>query len=1472
MDTPEGPSLKRRKSCTSRVYEAICIFCQKQNKYLKRDRSREPLIQCCELRSDASIRTAALQKNDGRILALASRELVAAEAHYHRSCYREYTRICNRRTNTTNSNPVDSNEQHKSYQIAEERSYQLLFNFLRMEIIGRPKVIYLTEITERLVQFMNENGVDSIKESTKKHIRRKLLNEFGELLSFLSNENGRVIVIPQTMTMQQLAEENLKLKAELQTFHAKSSPDGMILQASQFLRAQIKNIKPYISWPPKPWELTSDSVQLPEMLQKFLNSLLTGQQTTEEISSRTQCQTNSIGQDIIYNVTNGKVQTPKHILLPYAVKSLTGNVELIHMLNRLGYGVSYSQMVEIDTALCLEKLALGQHCPLPENIHPNTFTVLAWDNIDRQEETITGEGTSHRVNGIAVQPKTFGPHLLTNTPKVEKKKQRSIEATPYTLPVYNSGERVGPINIQTGDSDFSSIRKHAWRKNLIGILNRLVCRAFEQTTCGWTGFNISVRDGVFVSEDNVGYLPTINSPATDLATVQEILIQSLSVMKALFLDKIVVVFDQALYAKAAEIVWKHREKYQKVILRLGVFHTIGTMLSIIGKRFQDAGLKDLCIEANLVAEGSVARVLEGRQYNRAVRVHKIMYEELLRLAWKGFLIWIDSKEVVEQQKVHKGLQAIQEFEGDICQKNFECILQDPVFAELSDAFSDYLEFLRSKSGNLSNFWMSYVDLVEILLSLIRSSREGNWQLHLSSIRALVPWCFAYDKQNYARYLSVYFAQMSNLENDHPDVYENFRDGGFSVQLGSQNPFSRIPVDQTVEETVNRDTQTAGGTKGFSLNPRAVKRYYLAAEFRCRFLRQFRDMVRLNNAKFSHKDLQQTRIKKDEADVMKVVRLLEKDWINPFQNEQFELLSLSTGTLATPEISNDLCNAHCIGENAYNKFKVERLESNDPAKKFHDKLPRNNLKTFSNINKKTKTVKAGGAEVVLRADRNLFARMILIAESRKLSMKNVLAHPLGPVPWSLATSDGSLRKTTKSSLAKELQKLISPAETIPYPSACIIDGMSIVQKIKGDHKTFSDIANSIFCCILNEGRESDRIDIVFDTYRSESIKTAERNYRGFDAGGVLFKNIAPGHKVKQWRRFLSVSENKTNLIKFLVNEWRQTKYQEKMSAKIMYVTCEEICYKLTPPGIGQVQELQSSHEEADTRIFLHANHASKSGYKAIVVISEDTDVLVLSLFATYKIQTPIYQKCGSRSRSVYTDVSKVASSLGKDVCNALIGLHAFTGCDTVSAFAGRGKIAALKIIKTESKFQEVFNHLGQEWQISSDLIQSIETFTCLMYGCQKEKLPTNINEFRYQLFCTKHGELDSYQLPPCADSLKKHIQRANYQAAIWRRCLERTPGVPRPNGYGWNFDSDRLVIDWMDGPTAPVAVLQLLSCNCSRSCQQPNCLCLANGLKCTNICRLKDCNNQNTELDDEITNLDNCLEDEFEDEDENADDN
>ena len=77
---------------------------------------------------------------------------------------------------------------------------------------------------------------------------------------------------------------------------------------------------------------------------------------------------------------------------------------------------------------------------------------------------------------------------------------------------------------------------------------------------------------------------------------------------------------------------------------MGAFHTICTLLGIIGKRFQDAGLTDLCVESQVLAEGSVTGVMEGRRYNRAVRLHKLVYEALMRQAWTGFIAWTEEKQ------------------------------------------------------------------------------------------------------------------------------------------------------------------------------------------------------------------------------------------------------------------------------------------------------------------------------------------------------------------------------------------------------------------------------------------------------------------------------------------------------------------------------------------------------------------------------------------------------------------------------------------------------------------------------------------------------------------------------------------------------------------------------------------------------------------------------------------------------------
>ena len=391
-----------------------------------------------------------------------------------------------------------------------------------------------------------------------------------------------------------------------------------------------------------------------------------------------------------------------------------------------------------------------------------------------------------------------------------------------------------------------------------------------------------------------------------------------------------------------------------------------------------------------------------------------MYEALMRLAWRGFSDWIEDHSDIEKLHVNTVLDNILKMSSDINQTSINDVPSHPSYAHLKGLFDQYMCFFDKDNGMLSSFWVSYLDMVEVVLSMVRATREGNWQLHLASVRSMVPWCFAYDNANFARYMSSYITDMSHLPDEHPEVQAHFESGGFSAQLGHENTFGKIPVDQTIEETANKDTQTSGGTKGFNLKAGAVMRYYINAEYRTMFLKQLKDMTGISSTPARHTEFQPSRITKDEADIEKLIEMLDKSWINPFE-QSCNIVSLSTGKIAPVDVAGDLMKAHEVGEQKYMEFHNQRLASN-PTKKFHGTLPRQKLKTFSVIANQ-KTVKAAGKNVVVKADRTLFAHMVLIAQSRNLQIQDVLTYPLGPVPWSLATDQGSLRKTAKAVLAK-----------------------------------------------------------------------------------------------------------------------------------------------------------------------------------------------------------------------------------------------------------------------------------------------------------------------------------------------------------------------------------------------------------------------------------------------------------------------
>ena len=358
--------------------------------------------------------------------------------------------------------------------------------------------------------------------------------------------------------------------------------------------------------------------------------------------------------------------------------------------------------------------------------------------------------------------------------------------------------------------------------------------------------------------------------------------------------------------------------------------------------------------------------------------------------------------------------------------------------------------------------------------------------------------------------------------------------------------------------------------------------------------------------------------------------------------------------------------------------------------------------------------------------------------------------------------------------------VAVAEEYLNNHASIIDGMNLVQRVKGDQATFGDIASAILMTAIREGSQSKRIDVVFDTYQENSIKNSELSVRGEETRHQL-QSITSAQIVRQWRTFLSRIVNKNALITFLVNEWKKALYREKLqNGKILYVTVDDKCYKITSRGSVEISALQCHQEEADGRLLLHAVHAARE-CEAVVICSEDTDVFIMCLAFHDKVGAALFQKCGTKTRRRVVDIRKVAATIGIDVCRALIGLHAYTGCDTVSTFAGKGKVKALKLLTSNKEHQYTFFKLGQEWDLSGDLMDKLEAFTCLLYASKASA--TKVNDLRYHLFCAKKGEIENHQLPPCKDCLVNHALRANYQAGIWRRCLEQNPQVPSPVGRG-----------------------------------------------------------------------------------------
>ena len=122
---------------------------------------------------------------------------------------------------------------------------------------------------------------------------------------------------------------------------------------------------------------------------------------------------------------------------------------------------------------------------------------------------------------------------------------------------------------------------------------------------------------------------------------------------------------------------------------------------------------------------------------------------------------------------------------------------------------------------------------------------------------------------------------------------------------------------------------------------------------------------------------------------------------------------------------------------------------------------------------------------------------------------------------------------------------------------------------------------------------------------------------------------------QWTKYLQSEENKEDLVSFLHSEWSKEEYLLRLNHLNLYITVGSDCYCIYAHGSvihkNIVQELCSTQEEADTRMFLHAAHATEQGFSDIVIKSSDTDIEVLAMYYQKKLASRLIVVSGTRNK-------------------------------------------------------------------------------------------------------------------------------------------------------------------------------------------------------------------------------------------------
>ena len=430
-----------------------------------------------------------------------------------------------------------------------------------------------------------------------------------------------------------------------------------------------------------------------------------------------------------------------------------------------------------------------------------------------------------------------------------------------------------------------------------------------------------------------------------------------------------------------------------------------------------------------------------------------------------------------------------------------------------------------------------------------------------------------------------------------------------------------------------------------------------------------------------------------------------------------------------------------------------------------------------------------SKVVSAKEMKVAEKLLNIASEKCGGKRNALQYDITAHNY-LYDGDYMTATKNKSLFMEELEAYIPPRlsyeQEIPNSAALLIDFMSLLrtQGVSATkYHTFGELAEVIYCRCRN-ACPHEVMHIVLDSYRSDSLKGPERDRRG-SASLELAKITTDTPIPKQMDKFWASSDNKVLLQNFIADEFLRisiAKNNDIVLSGTLEDQVEKPCKRFSRNSSEWVEipSLKSSIEEADHRVIPHIRWCLQEGCKDCVIISNDTDVLVLLLhfYGTFSLMglERLWIRVGNGERRRFIPIHTLHAKLPSSLVKVLLPAYIGTGCDYLSKLGT--KHGALKADPARYLYDFEKHDIHQE-----DFVRRCEQYLVKVFRISS--LDTSFDGLRYSEY--KNGK-SVLELPPTSHSIiHGHLPRWYY--IVKDLCSLLNPDYQRmdPLKNGWKMD-------------------------------------------------------------------------------------